>query len=93
MRSYCRSPNDRDEDKRSNVQQVERIHRRHDQNLRQLSILQPEGVAVLQVRRSTGGVLRQQDQIFPRQTLREQQVKEFRIVTREELRTAVRSQL
>lgn len=57
-----RSANHRTQDKRPDLQEAERVHRRHDKDIRQLSLLQSKGVAVLQVRRVSGNVLRAQNQ-------------------------------
>lgn len=62
MKNYFRPSNDRVEDKRQDVQEAERVHRRHDKDIRQLSLLQSQGVAVLQVCGSPRDLLRAQDQ-------------------------------
>lgn len=63
-----------EQDQRADVQQAQRVHRRHDEDIRQLPVLQPEGVAVLQVRRVAGGVFRQQNPVLARKALRVKQI-------------------
>ena len=67
-----RSPDDRIKDKPAIVHKVERVYRRHDQDIRQLSLLQSQGIAVLQVCRGPRDVLCSQDQKSQRKVLRGQ---------------------
>lgn len=79
MHFFFRPSNDRVQGDRSDVLETERVYRRHDENIRQLPVLQSQRIAVLQMRGIVGGVFRKQDQIFPRQAIRKQQVKIPRI--------------
>lgn len=66
-----RSSNNRDKNHRPFLHKTQRFYRRHDEDFRQLPVLQPERVTVLQVRGVLRSLFREQNQIPAGEAIRD----------------------